>query len=111
MRHAAHVAHHLPGRLRIRVPSAKGNPAALEAMKKKVPETMAACFDLIESKMMKGPWVMGDSYTICDPYLFTIAGWLEGDSVDPARFPKVKAHRDHMSQRAAVQRALAAEKA
>ena len=87
------------------------DPAALEAMKKKVPETMAACFDLIESKMMKGPWVMGDTYTICDPYLFTIAGWLEGDSVDPARFPKVKAHRDHMSQRAAVQKALAAEKA
>jgi glutathione S-transferase len=54
---------------------------------------------------------MGDSYTICDPYLFTIAGWLEGDSVDPARFPKVKAHRGHMSQRAAVQKALAAEKA
>ena len=72
------------------------DPAAIEAMKKKVPETMAACFELIESKMMKGPWVMGDSYTICDPYLFTIAGWLEGDSVDPARFPKVKAHRDHM---------------
>jgi glutathione S-transferase len=87
------------------------DPAALEAMKKKVPETMAACFDLIESKMMKGPWVMGDSYTICDPYLFTIAGWLESDSVDPARFPKVKAHRDHMSQRAAVQKVLAAEKA
>jgi len=33
MRHAAHVAHHLPGRLRIRVPSAKGNPAALEAIR------------------------------------------------------------------------------
>ena len=87
------------------------DPAALEAMKKKVPETMAVCFDLIESKMMKGPWVMGDNYTICDPYLFTIAGWLESDSVDPARFPKVKAHRDHMSQRAAVQKVLAAEKA
>src|ERR1700728_3394514 len=29
------------------------DPAALEAMKKKVPETIAVCFDLIESKMMK----------------------------------------------------------
>jgi glutathione S-transferase len=86
------------------------DPAAIEAMKKKVPETMAACFELIESKMMKGPWVIGDSYTICDPYLFTIAGWLEGDSVDPARFPKVKAHRDHMMERPAVRKVLAAEK-
>jgi hypothetical protein len=30
MRHKAHVAHHTKGRLRIRVPSAKGDPAALQ---------------------------------------------------------------------------------
>jgi glutathione S-transferase len=86
------------------------DPAALEAMKKKVPETMTACFDLIENKMMKGPWVMGDAYTICDPYLFTLARWLEGDSVDIARFPKVKAHADRMAERPAVSKVLAAEK-
>jgi glutathione S-transferase len=86
------------------------DPAAIEAMKRKVPETVAACFELIESKMLQGPWVMGDSYTICDPYLFTLAQWMEGDSVDPARFPKVKAHRDCMAERPAVRKALAAEK-
>jgi len=46
-------------------------------MKRKVPETMAASFALIERDMLKGPWVMGEQYTVCDPYLFTIAGWLE----------------------------------
>ena len=25
--------------------------------------------------MLKGPWVMGETYTICDPYLFTVAEW------------------------------------
>ena len=85
------------------------DPAAIEAMKRKVPETMSACFDMIESKMFQGPWVMGDTYTICDPYLFTIAQWLEGDSVDPSRFPKVKAHRDRMSEREAVRKAVAFE--
>lgn len=34
MRHKAHVAHHTKGRLRIRVPSAKGDPAALEEIKR-----------------------------------------------------------------------------
>jgi hypothetical protein len=34
MRHRAHVAHHSKGRLRIRIPSAKGNPEALEAIKR-----------------------------------------------------------------------------
>jgi glutathione S-transferase len=85
------------------------DPGAIEAMKRKVPQTVAACFDMIESKMFQGPWVMGETYTICDPYLFTIAQWLEGDSVDPSKFPKVKAHRDRMSERAAVRKAVALE--
>jgi glutathione S-transferase len=82
---------------------------AIEAMKRKVPNSMGTCFDLIESKMFRGPWVMGESYTTCDPYLFTIARWLELDGVDPARFPKVKAHRDRMSERPAVRKVVAEE--
>ena len=76
-----------------------------------VPKTVAACFDLIEKGMLKGPWVMGEQYTICDPYLYTIAGWLEGDGVDLAPLPKVAAHRKRMSERPAVQKVLAGEKA
>jgi glutathione S-transferase len=76
-------------------------------MKRKVPQTMAACFALIENKMLKGPWVMGESYTICDPYLFTLSGWLEGDSVDIATLPKVAAHRKRMLERPAVQKIMA----
>jgi len=86
------------------------DPSAIDAMKKKVPETVAACFELVESKMLQGPWVMGETYTICDPYLFTLAQWMEGDGVDPARFPKVSAHRDRMAERPAVRKVVAAEK-
>ena len=85
------------------------DPAAHAAMKKKVPETVGACFDLIERKMFKGPWAMGDSYTVADPYLFTIARWMEVDSVDAAAYPRVLDHRDRMAGRPAVQRALKAE--
>jgi glutathione S-transferase len=85
------------------------DPAAIVAMQRKVPESVGACFDLIERHMLRGPWVMGAAYTICDPYLFTLAQWMEADSVDPARFPKVAAHRQRMSQRAAVRQALAEE--
>jgi glutathione S-transferase len=80
-------------------------------MKRKVPETMTACFALIERDLLKGPWVMGEQYTICDPYLYTISGWLEGDGVDLARLPKVVAHRKRMEARPAVQKVLAEEKA
>jgi glutathione S-transferase len=85
------------------------SPASFEDMKRKVPETVGGCFDLIERKMFKGPWVMGEAYSICDPYLFTIAEWLESDGVDPTRFPKVHDHRRRMAERPAVKRAKAQE--
>ena len=87
------------------------DPVALEAMKKKVTQNMADCFALIEREMVRGPWVMGEQYTIADPYLYTISGWLKADSVDVAQFPKVAAHRAKMEARPAVQRVLAVEQA
>jgi glutathione S-transferase len=85
------------------------DPAAHEAMKKKVPQSVGACFDLVERKMFRGPWAMGEAYTIADPYLFTIARWMEVDSVDPTAYPRVLDHRDRMAERPAVQRALRSE--
>ena len=79
-------------------------------MKGMVPKTMAACFALIERGMLKGPWVMGEQYTICDPYLFTLTGWLEGDGVDLATLPKVMAHRQRMAERTAVKTVMEDEK-
>ena len=82
---------------------------AMETMKKKVPQNVGECFDLIEREYFKGPWVMGEAYTISDPYLFTIASWLEADGVDPKRFPKVLDHRTRMAHRPAVKKILARE--
>lgn len=86
------------------------DPAALEAMKRKVPQSVGECFALIENEMLVGPYVMGDRYTICDPYLYTLAQWTEGDGVDRRKFPKVQAHFERVGARPAVQRALAAER-
>jgi glutathione S-transferase len=87
------------------------DPAAIAEMQRKVPESVGACYGLIERSMLKGPWVMGESYTICDPYLFTFAQWLEDDGVDPSRLPKLIDHRQRMSERTGVRKALAAESA
>jgi glutathione S-transferase len=83
--------------------------AAIAAMQRHVPLSVGANYDLIESDMLKGPWVMGERYTICDPYLFTLAQWLEQDGVEPSRVPKVIDHRRRMSERASVRKAITAE--
>lgn len=85
------------------------DPAAIVAMQKKVPQSVGACFALIESQMLKGPWVMGEIYTIADPYLFTVAQWIEGDGVDPTLIPRVMDHRRRMLERASVKKAIAEE--
>ena len=81
-------------------------PEAIAAMQRKVPQAVGACFDLIESQMLRGPWVMGSDYTIADPYLFTLAQWLEKDGVDPKRIPRVIDHRARMAERPNVRKAI-----
>jgi glutathione S-transferase len=83
--------------------------ASFADMKRMVPKSMGASFALIERNMLKGPWVMGEAYTICDPYLFTLTGWLEGDSVDISTMPKVADHRKRMSDRLAVREVMGQE--
>jgi glutathione S-transferase len=82
---------------------------SVEAMQRGVPKAVGGAFDHIESDLLKGPWVMGDRFTICDAYLFTLAQWLEADGVIPARIPKVIDHRRRMSERATVKKAIAEE--
>ncbi|MDB5431014.1 MAG: glutathione S-transferase [Caulobacter sp.] len=86
------------------------DPAARAELARKVPETMGACFELIEEEMLAGPWVLGEAYSICDPYLFTLSDWLEDVGIERARFPKVADHHARMLLRPAVQRVLARER-
>jgi len=97
-----HVAH----AHRLRGSRWTDDPQALEALKKKVPESMTQVVRLIEDDLLQGPWVHGEAYTICDPYLFTISSWLESDRVDTAALPRILAHREKMLARSATQAAL-----
>jgi len=73
-------------------------------MTRKVAENEVACFGLIEEAMFKGPWVLGERYSVCDGYLFTLFGWLEGDGVDPRRFARLYEHAQRVADRPAVRK-------
>ncbi|MDO5088031.1 MAG: glutathione S-transferase family protein [Comamonadaceae bacterium] len=101
----AHVAHaHGP-----RAARWSDDVAAQQSMRAKVPQNMRDAFTHIEENYLPAgsDWVMGAAYSVADAYLYTVAGWLEGDGVDIAEFPKVAAHQARMVQRPAVQQALA----
>jgi glutathione S-transferase len=83
--------------------------ASFADMRRNVPRAVGEGYDLIERKLLRGPWVMGDRYSIADAYLFTLAQWLESDGIDAARLPRVVEHRARMAERPNVREAIAEE--
>ena len=71
-------------------------------MTAKVPETMAQSCDYIEHSVLNGPYVLGQKYSLADPYLYVISTWLEGDGVEPSAYPKLSTFIQAMEQRSAV---------
>ena len=86
------------------------DPAVVEALKAKVPQNMGDHFAIIEERMFKGPWVMGEAFSVGDAYLYTMANWLARDSVDIKRFPRIADHFKRMEARPAVAKVLADER-
>jgi glutathione S-transferase len=83
------------------------DPAVIDNLKIKVPQTMTECAVLIEGEYLAGPWVLGGDYSTADCYLHVITNWMMGDGVDLAQFPKLTAHHAAMLKRPAVQKVLA----
>ncbi len=98
-----HVAH----AHRVRGARWADDPAAIEAMKKKVPQNMSDYFRLIEDGMLQTPWVLGANYSVADIYLYSVSQWLEGDGVDINDFPRVAEHARRMQENASVKKVLA----
>lgn len=86
-------------------------PSSIEDMKRKSPANMRDGFGLIARDLFVGPWAMGEAYSVLDPYLFTLAGWLGMHGVELDEFPAVADHYRRMSARDTVRRVLEAEAA
>ena len=81
--------------------------SSFEDMRRKVPITMTECVAQMERGLFRGPWVMGEQFTVCDGYLFTMSEWAEGDGVDMAAFPRLQEHRERICLRPGVRKVLA----
>lgn len=61
-------------------------------------------FDLLEAELGKGPYLLGDQYSVIDPYLLMLALWHEQPEILFARCPKLKWLCETVRSRPAVQR-------
>ena len=72
-------------------------------MTAKVPETMKASAQFVETECLTGRYILGDTFTLADAYLFMVCTWLPGDGVDLAPFPKLRIFMEAMEARDSVQ--------
>ena len=80
--------------------------AAHESMRAKVKENMTEYAQMIEAHYFKGPYVLGDKFSFCDPYMALVTRWFKDDEVDLDPFAKIRAHDSLMRERPSMQRVL-----
>jgi glutathione S-transferase len=72
---------------------------------------LAKRFDLVARTLESHPYLMGDTFTVADAYLFNMLTWTAFTGIDLAKWPSLQAFFARVQQRPSVQAALAAEKA
>ena len=77
--------------------------SSFDDMTAMVPETMAACAAYVDTHILRGDYVLGDTFSIADPYLYVVCNWLSGDGVDVALYPKIEKFMSKMQARPSVQ--------
>jgi glutathione S-transferase len=72
-------------------------------------ERLRALFGEIDALLAPGPWLLGDRYSLADPYPLTFRRWARRLELDVTPYRHWTAHTQRMVERPAVQRALARE--
>jgi glutathione S-transferase len=76
--------------------------SSFDDMAAKVPETMAASAAYVEENCLAGPFVLGDSLSLADAFLFVTCNWLAGDGVNVGEYPKIVTFLEAMNARASL---------
>ncbi len=66
-------------------------------------------FDWLTTQLSGKQYLMGDTFTVADGYLFTVLNWCQWVGIDLANWPVLKDYQSRVSARPKVQEALKAE--
>ncbi|HEX6605050.1 MAG TPA: glutathione transferase GstA [Sphingomicrobium sp.] len=80
-------------------------PDAADETKKFFRQQIAQKFDYLDPKIGAGPFVLGETLTLGDPYLFVITGWADR-MIGLDNWPNLTAFRTRMLERPAVRNVL-----
>ncbi len=85
------------------------NQAVPEEYKTMVKEKLATRFDTINEHLSKHRFLVGDSFTAPDAYLYTVLNWGKYFGFDFAKWPAIKSFLERVAARPSAQAAAKAE--
>jgi glutathione S-transferase len=84
-------------------------PKMPEEGKAVLKERLHERFASIEKHLASNTYVMGDTFTLPDAYLFTVLGWTRPLKLDMERYPHIRAYLERVGARPTVKEAMRAE--
>jgi glutathione S-transferase len=85
------------------------NKAVPEDYKTMVKEKLAGRFDTINEHLSKRPFLLGETATAPDAYLYTVLSWGKYFAIDFAKWPAIKSFLERVAARPSAQAAAKAE--
>jgi glutathione S-transferase len=84
------------------------NPKFPDDLKAKAVERLGKRLNIAARQLEKNRYLMGDTFTVADAYLFTILRWAPG-IIDLSPWPALKSYKDRIEGRPAVYQTLVGE--
>ena len=72
-------------------------------------EKLGKRFDWLSTQLAGKSYLMGDTFTVADGYLFTVINWGQWVGIDLANWPVLKEYHGRVAARPQVQQAMKAE--
>ena len=85
------------------------NPAMPEEAKSVMRTKLDGRFKWVDSQLEGKQYLLGDSFTLPDAYLFTVTNWAKHVGLDTSELKNLTAYHARMAARPAVQEAMKAE--
>ena len=85
------------------------NPATPEEYKTIAKDKLQSRLKWVDSELASKQYLMGDSFSVADPYLFTVTNWAPRVGIDISGLSSLAAFRERVAARPAVQAAMKEE--
>jgi glutathione S-transferase len=85
------------------------NPASSADMKEAASGALAKKFDWLTGFLGKKPYLLGNTFTVADAYLFTVLNWTGHVKIDLGKWPVLAEFKDRVAKRPKVIEAMKEE--